>query len=228
MYRIFDLRFDSRLFRQCLKIGLPNAIDCFIGGFLWAFIIQTAALNVSSEQFTILFMGQTCYLVLYFMIEGVGQGVGIITSNGYGAKNWDMIKKNMRAWMRLALMAGALSFITMVAYPAPLIALLRPTDMSISGPLVNQTLFTMWLWLLTDTYAFNLRMSLTAFGDTRFTMIVNPLCFAIICALPSYIGLHFFHDILCIGISGACSYLASSAICFLRLKKQLARVQHPM
>ncbi|MDR0715255.1 MAG: hypothetical protein LBF25_00510 [Puniceicoccales bacterium] len=224
-YKVFNFRFDAKLFLESLKIGLPNAIDCFIGGVLWAFIVQTAAINASGEHFTILFMGQTCYMAMYFMIEGVGQGVGIISSNGYGAKDWDMIKKNMRSWMRLALVTGTISFIVMVIWPGPLIYIISPTDVSVSGALVRQTLFTMWLWLWMDIYAFNLRMSLTAFGDTRFTMMVNPLCFAIICAMPSYVGLHFFRDILCIGYSGACATLAFALICFFRLKERLLQVQ---
>ncbi|MDR3273915.1 MAG: MATE family efflux transporter [Puniceicoccales bacterium] len=225
-YNIFDCRFDAKLFLESLKIGLPNAIDCLVGGGLWCFVIQTAALNVSSEHFTILFMSQTCYTTMYFMVEGVGQGVGIIVSNAYGAKNWDTIKKNMRSWTRLALITGVLAFIVLVLYPRPLIFLLSPRDVTVTGPLLLQALFTMWIWMFTDAYAFNLRMSLTAFGDTRFTMVASPLCFAILCALPSYIGLHFFHNILYIGLSGACAYFTYSTICFIRIKKRLMRIQH--
>ncbi|MDR2720729.1 MAG: hypothetical protein LBB15_00375 [Puniceicoccales bacterium] len=224
-YGIFDFRFDQKLFLESLKIGLPNAIDCFIGGSLWSFVIQLAAINVSSEDFTILFMTQTCYVTAYFMIEGIGQGVGIITSNAYGAKNWDMIRKNTSSWRRLAAVTGALSFVIMVAYPNPIISIICPTDIDTSGNLLPQALFTMWIWLLADAHAFNLRMNLTAFGDTRFTMAINPLCFAIFCVLPSYIGLRFFHNILCIGISGACAYFIFSVICFFRLRKQLAQMQ---
>jgi Na+-driven multidrug efflux pump len=114
----------------------------------------------------------------------------------------------------------------MVAYPTPLISLLRPTDINITGNLLPQALFTMWIWLLADAYAFNLRMSLTAFGDTRFTMAISPVCFAIFCVVPSYIGLRFFHNILCVGVSGACAYFIFSVICFSRLEKQLVRMRH--
>ncbi|MDR2435961.1 MAG: MATE family efflux transporter [Puniceicoccales bacterium] len=227
IYGIFNFRFDRKLFLESLKIGLPNAIDCLIGGGLWSFVIQLAAINVSGKDLTILFMAQTCYTTAYFMIEGIGQGVGIITSNAYGAKNWDMIQKNMSSWRRLAAITGALSFGIMVAYPNPLISILRPTDIDISGNLLPQALFTMWIWLLADAHAFNLRMSLTAFGDTRFTMAISPLCFAIFCVIPSYIGLRFFHNILCIGTSGACAYSIFSAICFFRLKRLLLQMRHP-
>jgi MATE family multidrug resistance protein len=86
MYGVFNHRFDRKLFLESLKIGLPNAIDCLIGGGLWSFVIQLAALNVSSRDFTILFMTQTCYTSAYFMREAIGQGVGLITSNACSAK----------------------------------------------------------------------------------------------------------------------------------------------
>jgi MATE family multidrug resistance protein len=221
LYDIFNWKFYGKQFRECLRIGMPNAIDCLINGSLWSILIQVAAMQVSHEQFSIFCMCHSIFCTLFFFSEGIGQGVGIITSNAYGARNWQMIHSNMRSWIRITLLSAIIAFFVLIIYPSPLISLLRPSNAIISPTILSHMLFLMWACFIAESYAFNLRMSLTAFGDTRFTLAINCGCCAVFFIIPGYIGLYVCHNILTVGISWACCYTAFSAICFPRLRQKL-------
>ncbi|MDR1437773.1 MAG: hypothetical protein LBI69_01815 [Puniceicoccales bacterium] len=216
-YGIFKWRFDGKIIRQLLHIGLPNAADCFINGILWSCLIQVAAMQVSHEQFSVFCICHSIFCLLFFYSEGIGQGVAIVLSNAYGSRNWQMARSNTHSWTYLTLIAAVASFFILVIYPDPIVSMLRPSDSVISPSILFHMLILMWICFVMESYAFNLRMGLTAFGDTRFIMFANCLCYSIFFAIPGYIGLYIYHDVRVVGMAWAACYTALSIICFPRL-----------
>jgi MATE family multidrug resistance protein len=228
-WKIFGIghrKFNGKLFGECLKIGLPNAIDGFITSALWSWTIQIAAIYLDSDSFSLLIIGQTIYWTLFFFIEGIGEGVGTVCSNAYGSRNWGMVRRNIRSWFFLSLIGGAIAFVLLVLYPYPFVALLLPSDSSES--LFSQLrpfLVIFWFLLLFSGYSFNYRMMLTSFGDTKFTMVGSILCDTFCSVIPSYFAVRYLQNALLVCWGWVFSTLLFSSICFLRFRHIFQRTQ---
>jgi MATE family multidrug resistance protein len=180
-------RFNGHLFLSCLRIGLPNGFAAFVNYALWSWITQVMACCVSAENFTAFGVSQSAFYCILFVVEGISLGVGIIVANAYGAGDWDVIEKNGKSWLKLSAPVFAISFLLLVAYPKPLMAIICrniETD-SFYGMLRTMMLLT-WIAMASESMNFNLRQALTAFGDTKFTMHVNLVAYAGAVIIPSY------------------------------------------
>jgi MATE family multidrug resistance protein len=197
--------FEGKLFWQCLSIGAPNAVSAFINFFLWSWILQVIATYVDANNFAAFGVSHTVYTALFFLVEGIGQAVDTIDSNAFGAKNWPMIEANMRSWVKLACAVAAITFTIMIVYPKPFLWLIIRRDMPPSFyPTLGHMLLLSWLAIGTESFGFNLRNMLTAFGDTVFSMIASIICYSGVVVIPSYLALRATHD--------AASFLAIEAV----------------
>ncbi|MDR0340433.1 MAG: MATE family efflux transporter [Puniceicoccales bacterium] len=204
-HRTRDLRLNGHLFGTCLRIGTPNGFAAFINFALWSWIAQVMAHFVPAENFTAFGVSQSVYFCMLFFIEGISFGVSIIVSNAYGANNWDAIVRNNHSWMKLAALAFVGSFLLMVLYPRPLLAIICSGAMTKSFyDTLRIMLLLSWIAIATESITLNLRQTLTAFGDTRFTMLVNIVSYSGIVVFPSYIFLRRTHS--------AASFLAAEAV----------------
>ncbi|MDR0727452.1 MAG: hypothetical protein LBF26_00965, partial [Puniceicoccales bacterium] len=185
--------------------GAPNSISAFVNFFLWSWILQVVATYVSTDNFAAFGVSHTVYTALFFLVEGIGQAVDTIDSNAYGAKNWPMIEANMRSWLKLSCAIMAITFIVMIVYPKPFLALIIRRDMSpgFYHTLKNMLLLS-WLAIGAEAFSFSLRNMLTAFEDTIFSMIVSIMCYSCVVVIPSYITLRITHN--------ATSFLAIEAV----------------
>ncbi|MDR0678642.1 MAG: MATE family efflux transporter [Puniceicoccales bacterium] len=200
-----DLRGNGHLFGTCLRVGTPNGFAAFINFALWSWIAQVMAHFVPAENFTAFGVSQSALYCMLFFIEGVSFGVGTIVSNAYGANDWDVVARNSRAWLKLSAIVFAGSFLLMVAYPRPLLAIICSGSMSESFYNILWTMLLLsWVAIATECVTFNLRQTLTAFGDTRFTMWVNIVFYSGIVVFPSYVLLRRTHS--------AAAFLAAEAV----------------
>ncbi|MDR2667490.1 MAG: MATE family efflux transporter [Puniceicoccales bacterium] len=204
-FRTYAIGLDGRLLRACLRIGTPNGFAGFINFALWSLITQVMATNVPPENFTAFGVSQSAFYCLLFIVEGISLGVGIIVSNAYGAGDWHGIEKNSRSWIRLSILIFAASFILMVAYPKPIMAIIcRGTDSASFDGVLGTMMFLTWIAMAGESVTYNLRQILTAFGDTRYTMVVNILFYSGVVIVPSYFLLHATHN--------AASFLCAEAV----------------
>ena len=163
------------------------------------------ATYVPADNFTAFGVSQSAFYCLLFVVEGVSLGVGIIVANAYGAGNWDVITRNSRSWVKLSVLIFTVGFLLLVAYPKPIMTIIcRGADsIQLSGTLATM-MFLTWIAMAGESVTYNLRQILTAFGDTRYTMVVNILFYSGVVIVPSYFLLRSTHD--------ASSFLCAEAI----------------
>lgn len=196
LYNTGKPRWNRRLFMGCLSIGIPNAISAFINFTLWSWIIQVMADDVSPNNFAAFGITTTIYNVFFFMVEGVGQAVCAIQSNALGAADGQMICNNVRSWLKWSLISASITFIVMVVYPRPMIALLADSSLIASSfNIIHWMLILSWLaFCFGESLGFNFRNMLTAYGDTKFSMIANLLTYGGIVVPIGYFALKWTHD----------------------------------
>jgi MATE family multidrug resistance protein len=204
-FRSRDMRFNRHLFWECLRIGAPNGFAAFVNFSLWSWIAQVMANFVPAENFTAFGVSQSAFYCMLFFIEGISFGVSTVVSNAYGANDWDTVVRNSRSWIKLSAIAFTASFLLMVAYPRPLVAIICSGSLPDSFyRMLYGMLILSWVAIASESVTFNLRQTLTAFGDTRFTMWVNIVFYSGIVVFPSYVLLRKTHD--------ATSFLAAEAL----------------
>ncbi|MDR3116989.1 MAG: hypothetical protein LBT98_00200 [Puniceicoccales bacterium] len=193
-YRVFDARLDKKIFKECLRIGSPMALGGAVNFFLWSWILQVMASQVSADNYTAFGVSTTLFHLILFVVEGISLGVGTIVANAYGAGAWSVVERNSRSWMLLALAVAAVSFVALVLFPGPLLALF------VSGPMeesfrraLRAMLLCCWIMGSFDCFGYNLRQILTAFGDTIFTTVVGLLGYGCLVIAPSYFALCLTH-----------------------------------
>ncbi|MDR2030372.1 MAG: hypothetical protein LBP65_02820 [Puniceicoccales bacterium] len=202
---IFDARPNKKIFFECLRIGSPPALSCAVNFSLWSYVLQVMANQVDKDNFTAFGIATTVYHLPLFVVEGVSLGVGAIVANAYGAGNWKWVERNARSWFRVSLAVLLASFVLMVLCPGPLSKPFIHGQWNAAQMHTLRTmLFFSWLAIASESFGFNLRQTLTAFGDTVFTMLVGLIGYGCIVAVPSYFALHLTHN--------ASSFLAIEAV----------------
>jgi MATE family multidrug resistance protein len=191
----YAMGFDGHLFGACLRIGSPNGFAGFINFALWSWVTQVMAAHVPAENFTAFGVSQSAFYCLLFVVEGISLGVGIIVANAYGAGDWDTITKNSKSWIRLSILIFIASFLLLVAYPKPVMAIIcREAGSDEFRRMLGIMMFLTWIAMAGESVTYNLRQILTAFGDTQYTMIVNIVFYSGVVVVPSYFLLRTTHD----------------------------------
>ena len=72
-------------FKQCLKVGYPNAMAHTLELAAWSVIFHIAS-YASSDHVTVLVMGQNIFILFTCIADGLSKGVTAITSNLIGAR----------------------------------------------------------------------------------------------------------------------------------------------
>jgi MATE family multidrug resistance protein len=226
VYHVFSCRFEPKLFWAMWCIGLPSALSCLLNWSLWSWMYQMAAIHVSRAQFTAFLIGHTIFSGMSFLIDGVGQGVGVICANAYGAKDWDLLRRNRHSWIKLLFIECLCAFEVLVLYPQPLIAILMPADTPIAMVfLARKMLFLLWILLFIAGIATSLRSTLIAFGDTKFILYGNLVLYASCSIFPSYLALRYAHNILLAVASWIFYNCLFATACYIRSRILIARYQ---
>lgn len=195
-FQTLNCRFDGKVLKECLQIGMPNATSCFVNFALWSWILQVMATCVSEANYFAFGVTQTVYSTFFFLIEGLGQAISTICSNAYGARDWKVIEWNLKSAFKIALMNGIFLGLFMVIFPRPLISLLMNGALDEHYfRLISRMLLINWLGMcFSECFTFCLRGALIAFGDTKFLMVASFLSYGCVVTLPSYFLLRLTHD----------------------------------
>ena len=187
IYQVKNISLDFSLLKKCLRIGTPNAMNCFISWFGWAAILQILAIHVSADEFTVLGISHAFFVLFFFLIDGTGKGVSVICSNAIGRRHLDIVGKNLRSAVLLLSIFSAVALVGMILYPDFLIRILLPSDLG-RDIFSMTTIMLIWIWLsfCTEGIEYNLLSMLTAAGDTKFPMIVSACSFCFVTLLPVY------------------------------------------
>jgi MATE family multidrug resistance protein len=192
-YGTGEVALKPALLKECLAIGFPSALNHLINTLLWAAMTQVIAQHVSSEDFQAYGIAHSIHMLFAFIIDGMSIGTRTICANALGAHRFEIVPKNLRAWLFLSALATALTAVGMLIYPDNIInAFLKESETGIAHTLVQHMLLWTWIVFTLDLVAYNLRSVLLASGDTKFIMGVNVLSFASCFVFPTYIGIVYF------------------------------------
>lgn len=194
-YKTNQWQFDSILFKQCLKIGLPNAIGHMIAIVAWALVMILLA-KISMDHITIFTISQGIWQFFAFITDGIQKAVSTLCANFIGANKKKMLNHILQSGIRLHLIISLFLLFPLVFFPEFLIQAFLSNDVHITNNKLFTTAITscqlLWLSLLFDGIVWVISGILTAAGDTRFIMIMNAVNSWIFGIVPFYILMVYF------------------------------------
>lgn len=193
-YGTGNYRVKPTFLSNCLRTATPSALNSCINSLCWAAMIQVITAHASSISLQAYGMTHLIYIAFDTLIEGVAAGTRTVCANAIGGQQWSVLKYNCFAWGILMLCVVAFVGIAMLGYPEWLIeTFLNPQSPDVI-PFTVQMLSWAWIAFALESAVSNLLNTLTAAGDTRFTMLVNTTSFLCLTVIPTYIGVIYFHQ----------------------------------
>jgi MATE family multidrug resistance protein len=190
-YLSLNISFNLRSLSKCLKIGFPTSLAHIIEISAWAVLLNLMA-RVGEEYLTVLAVGQSIFILIAFILDGIQKGVIAISSNLIGAQDFKTIPKMLVSCLKLHLGFIIILALPLIFSPEPLIDSFLPDKTATH--LLNDiryyskiALFWVWLYFIFDGISWLIGGILTAAGDTRFIMIMNAVNGWFFAILPVYI-----------------------------------------
>lgn len=191
-YAINSFYWSWDLLKQCVRIGMPNAISCGIlmGG--WSICYQFFSLELSPSHYKAYCVAFTIYNFMFFVMEGMGNGVGTLCSNFYGAKQEGFMGKVLK---NACVLTGifAILFCILLVFSGPIICFLAPEDYLHNVAFTKQVvLFLQWYCLLFvfETLSFCIQYFLFALMKIKIVLILKCVCYWGMCLIPTYFLVH--------------------------------------
>ncbi|MDR1591192.1 MAG: MATE family efflux transporter [Puniceicoccales bacterium] len=192
-YGTGKITFKLNLLKNCLKVGSPTTLNRFLNSIFWAGMTQVIVKYVTPGDFQGYGIVHSLYMIFFFAVEGVGVGTRTICSNAIGAKEFFVVGKNIRSWVKLGGIFAGLAAIGMLVFPDLLIGMFLGNDKSNEAYWVADRMLV-WAWgvFVFDYFLTSLMSVLLASGDTKYVMLVGSLCFFLLAVVPVYIGIVYF------------------------------------
>lgn len=184
-------RFKPRLFKECLRIGTPNALSHLITMSAWYVIFAITGLT-SLEHVTIFQIGQTIFVLFTFLADGIQKGIIALAANAIGAGVLKKVPKILIASLKLHIILTAFLAIPFLVFPEAFIKIFL-SDQNLSLPLETileqgrHALIWVWLFLFCDDLVWLIAGILTAGEDTKFVMIMNGISTWFFGVVPIYL-----------------------------------------
>lgn len=185
--RWYQLNFNSLW--QCIRIGFPNSVFVVLEIYAWSMFYQL--MTVAGEtHITIVSIGQSLFILFFFLAEGVSKAVTAIVGNLIGAQKLYHVNSVIMSGMKLhaaffvLILAGTfLGFDLIVTFFLP------NADAASLAHLKGPLFFCLMCYTVTILLE-GIRMlfsgALTAAGDTLFIMIAGVFSVWALLVSPVY------------------------------------------
>jgi len=190
-------RFKPKLFKDCLRIGTPNALSHLITMSAWYVIFAITGLT-SPEHVTVFQIGQTIFVLFTFLADGIQKGIIALASNAIGGGFLNKVPEILKSSIKLHVVLVSLLAIPFLVFPEVFIKLFL-SDQNLSVPLDvilyqgTQALIWVWLFLFCDDLVWMIAGILTAGEDTKFVMIMNGVSTWFFGVVPIYLFIFKWH-----------------------------------
>lgn len=177
-------KFNDRLFKSCLSIGLPNAVAHSVEILAWVLIFDLMG-HMGSDYMTVVTVAQSILFLFTFITEGLSKGATAIASNFIGSQKHHLVWKLLRSGVKFYVSAFLILGTVLVWNPSFIINWFISPESPFHDSMeanLRAACFWVWLYFLFDGVSWLLIGLLTAAGDTRFVMKVGgstPLLFAL-------------------------------------------------
>ena len=194
-YAINTFHWSWDFLRQCIHIGMPNAISA--GTFMvgWSLCYQFLALELPLPMYKAYCIAFTIYNFMFFVMDGMGKGVGTLCSNFLGAQIPQNLGKVLKQSLRLTCIFSLL-FVALLIFSDPVVRFLAPESFMQDHLFCHQiNLFLNWyggLFVL-ETLCFCAQYFLFSLMKAKIVLVVNIFSFWGIQLIPTYILISYFH-----------------------------------
>lgn len=183
-------RLNPKLFIDCLKLGVPNALGHMVEISAWTVLLFMLE-SVGNIHLTIFSIGQAVFVLFIFITDGLQKGVIAVASNVLGGDRGQDISSITTAAIKV--LAGFACFlaIPLIIFPDPLVnAFVESQSTTLSTNELHhiavQVCFWIWLYFIFDGLVWIIAGVLTAAGDTKYVMWVNIFTGIFCSILPIY------------------------------------------
>lgn len=166
---------DWTLFKNCIKVGLPNGIGNL---FEIAGLATIARYNaeLGHSYLTIYTLSHNFLILFAFYTDGLVKAIMAIASNAIGAKKPDTIHKTVRSAIKLQLVMAAIIFLPLVIFPEQTLGIfLSEESDKYLIPLAVGAMIGTWIFFFIDGNTWILGSILISGGDTKFLMFTNSI-----------------------------------------------------
>lgn len=187
-YNILAFSWDRDVFYQCVKIGMPNAIGYGIVMSGWSIAYQCLSLNLSADMYKAYCVAFTIYNFMFFVMDGMGKGVGTLCSNFLGAKQNYQLSKVLKQATRLTALFS-LGFLLFLCISDPVVQFLASEDFFKNDSFKKQAFLLLWWYGILfgcETLRYCVQAFLIALLKVKIVLIMNVLFFWGLVLLPSY------------------------------------------
>lgn len=166
---------DWELFKNCIKVGLPNGIGNL---FEIAGLATIARYNaeLGHSYITIYTITHNFLILFAFYTDGLVKAIMAIASNAIGAKKPDTIHKTVLSAIKLQLVMAGIIFLPLIVFPEATLGLFISNEADkYLIPLAIGALVGTWLFFFIDGNTWILGSILISGGDTKFLMFTNSI-----------------------------------------------------
>lgn len=194
-YAIHTFHWSWDFLKQCIHIGMPNAIS--LGSIMmgWSICYQFFSLELTPLMYKAYCIAFTIYNFMFFVMDGMGKGVGTLCSNFLGAQIPLMLEKVLKQALRLTLIFS-LFFIVLLLFSNPVVRFLAPASFFQNSLFCHQVdLFLYWyggLFIL-ETLCFCAQYFLFSLMKAKITLFFNVSFFWGIQLIPTYFFIKWLH-----------------------------------
>lgn len=186
-FNVLSLNFDYMIMKECIRVGLPNAIGHFIEIACWA-AINRYLVEIGSDHISISTIAISFIIAFSFATEAIQKGVIAIASNAIGRNDVSVIPKTIYSAWVLVIIAGMITAIPLLIFPEFTITTFY-SDLG-SERLMQYAAIALigsWLFFMFDGITWIYAGVLTSGGDTKFIMFVTALNSWFLAGLPLFL-----------------------------------------
>jgi len=190
--------FDRKQFIDFLTIAVPSAVGRIME-MIAHIIFFRIIINAGKETTTIITLVQSLFLLSGFLVDGLAKGSTAIVSNLFGAREFSLLQKVVRAAMTLHTFIALSLLATLMCFLEPIMQIFfSAADQHLIAnahflATLRMGVFWMCLYFLFDGFAWIFFGLFTAAGDTKFVMYINTCLTWAIYVLPVYIVVGVYH-----------------------------------
>lgn len=166
---------------QCLKVGVPQGIFCFLEVFGWA-VFYWMMTALSPKHITISSICQSLNILLSFFFDGLCRGAAAVSANLIGAQKHTLVNKVFRSGLSLLLFFLCAVSVVFLWEPIEMTSALFLEKSQASSWLTSDfaqslklCLILSLVYLFFDGLRWVLGGLLTAAGDTLFLLIAGSV-----------------------------------------------------
>ena len=185
LFNTGDYRLDWPLFKQCIKVGLPNGVGHFVEICGWA-VINYYLCGLGHHFITIYTLTQNFIIVCAFYTDALQKAIVAIASNAIGADKILTINKTLNSAIKLQFIMTAVLALPLIIFATETLKIFisDPAHYYII-PLATMSLIGCWIYFLVDGITYTVASILLAGGDTTFLMITNSVFSWAFAVLPT-------------------------------------------